>query len=175
MLSAQLSTLLQPDRLPRRIAPAVTSTVAAAGCTPCPAKRKFSEQIQLAVATAVAEVEARQAKKTTQLVADLEQRDAEIRRSLGTDRVTKTRCDRKRLQVNKVAMMRSPRRREKRNETRTGLLLLALAPAWAQIAKPAASTTPTGRRQAATHSRRPDIGELEQSFDGRLVTHGRRQ
>ena len=49
------------------------------------------------------------------------------------------------------------------------LLLLALTPAWAQIAKPAAMTVPTVETKLV---RIPTakIGELEKTFDGRLAT-----
>ena len=52
---------------------------------------------------------------------------------------------------------------------RAGLLLLALAPAWAQIAKPAALTSPAvGAKMVRVPASK--IGELEKNFDGRLLT-----
>lgn len=52
---------------------------------------------------------------------------------------------------------------------RAGLLLLALTPVWAQLAKPAALTAPS---VTAKIVRIPaaKIGELEKSFDSRLLT-----
>jgi hypothetical protein len=62
--------------------PAVIERVTAAVGKPAPSQAEIQQQIQQAVSVAVAEVEARQAEKTTKLVADLEARTNEIRRSL---------------------------------------------------------------------------------------------
>ena len=52
---------------------------------------------------------------------------------------------------------------------RSGLILLALAPAWAQISKPASITAPTAPVKLVRLSPTM-IGELEKTFDGRLST-----
>jgi hypothetical protein len=51
---------------------------------------------------------------------------------------------------------------------RAGLLLLALAPAWAQIAKPAALSSPAVTPKPAPRLSASILGELEKTFDNRL-------
>ena len=52
---------------------------------------------------------------------------------------------------------------------RAGLLLLALSPAWAQVAKPAAMISPSEAAKLVRLSA-SKMAELEKSFDGRLLT-----
>jgi hypothetical protein len=52
---------------------------------------------------------------------------------------------------------------------RAGFLLLALAPAWAQIAKPSALTNPTVAPKPVPRLSASILGELEKTFDIRLA------
>jgi anti-sigma factor RsiW len=78
MLSASIFFFAATRPAPAPNPPVATHTVAAEA----PGKAEIQRQIQQAVVLAVAEVEARQDKKTAQLVADLEQRADEARKSL---------------------------------------------------------------------------------------------
>ena len=100
LLSASIVFFAATRPAPAPNPPAVTQTVAAE----VPGKAEIDRQIQQAVARAVADVEARQEKKTTQLVADLEHRSDEMRRSLQLI-AGEYEMDRKRLQVSKLALM----------------------------------------------------------------------
>jgi hypothetical protein len=53
---------------------------------------------------------------------------------------------------------------------RAGLLLLAMTSAWAQVAKPAALSSPTVAPKPAPRLSSSVLGELEKTFDSRLGT-----
>jgi anti-sigma factor RsiW len=78
MLSASIFFFAATRPAPAPNPPAVTHTVAAEA----PSKAEIQRQIHEAVVQAVAEVEGRQDRKTTQLIADLEHRADEARKSL---------------------------------------------------------------------------------------------
>jgi anti-sigma factor RsiW len=78
MLSASIFFFAATRPAPAPNPPAVTHTVAAE----VPSKAEIQRQIHEAVVQAVAEVEARQDRKNTQLIADLEHRADEARKSL---------------------------------------------------------------------------------------------
>jgi anti-sigma factor RsiW len=103
MLSGALVFFAATRPAPAPNRPAVTQTVAAAA----PSKEEIQRQIQTAVAQAVAAVEARQAEKTTKLVADLERRSDEMRRSLQLV-AGEYELDRKRAQREKMMDMSQP-------------------------------------------------------------------
>ena len=84
LLSCSIFYFAATRKAPAPNPPAVIRTVAA-GVSPrdvSPSKAEIDQQIQQAVAIAVAEVEARQTEKANKLVADLEHRSDEMRRSL---------------------------------------------------------------------------------------------
>jgi anti-sigma factor RsiW len=90
-----------------RPAPAPDRTAVASVAAVTPTPQEVQRQIQQAVAKAVADVEARQAEKTRQLVADFEQRTDETLRSVRW-MAGELDASRKRAQVTRVMAMVQP-------------------------------------------------------------------
>ena len=102
MLSASIFYFAATRPAPAPDRPAVTTMAAV---TPTP--QEVQQQIQQAVSKAVAEVEARQAEKTKQLVADFEHRNDETLRSVRW-MAGELDANRKRSQVRQMAMYVQP-------------------------------------------------------------------
>jgi anti-sigma factor RsiW len=92
----------RPAPAPNR--PAVIEKVTAEATKQGPSPAEVQQQIQQAVAAAVAQVEARQSEKTARVVADLERRTDEMRRSLQLA-ADQYELDRKRQQRNERMAM----------------------------------------------------------------------
>jgi hypothetical protein len=88
-----------------RPAPAPGPAAAVATTAAAPSPQQIQQQIDQAVAQAVATVEARQAEKNRQLVAFIESRNAETLRSARWGIASESEADRKRAQVAKQMAM----------------------------------------------------------------------